>query len=77
MENTMTPQQFQAWLTGAQKGSKTVYHVGQYADGATCQAAMNASDAGLVHLAQRAVMGSMGNRKFEYIAQSTVKGYKK
>lgn len=73
----MTLDKFQNWLTGAQKGSQVVYHKAGHAYGETCQAAMSASDAGLVNLVQRAVKGPLGLRTFEYIAQRTIKGIKK
>lgn len=72
----MTQREFQAWLTGAQKGSKVVYHRANHAYGDVCKAAMSASDAGLVMLTQRAVKGPMGLRIFEYIATRTIKGVK-
>lgn len=73
----VTVTSFQAWLTGAQKGSQIVYHKAGHAYGEVCQAAMSASNAGLVNLVQRAVKGPMGLRTFEYIAQRTIKGIKK
>jgi hypothetical protein len=73
---TISVERFKNWLTGAQKGSSIVYHVGPHAFGDVCHEAWRAHECNLVCLTQRAVMTSTGLRKFEYIATRKSKGVK-
>jgi len=70
---TMGDKRFQEWLTGAQKGSSIVYHVGPYAYGSVCRAALEASDAGLICLTRKPTDRPHRRREFEYIATRTMK----
>jgi hypothetical protein len=57
---------FDAWLAGAQPGSRVIYHTGPTAAGKVCREAMAASEGGKVVLMQKR---SLKAGHFHYIAQ--------
>ena len=58
------------WAKGADQGSRFVYHVGTYAGGDECRAAMDLHEKGLVLLVRKR---AINERLFEYIAHRTGK----
>jgi hypothetical protein len=66
---------FNETLTLTAAGDWIIYHCGRYASGPHKQAAMSASDAGLVRLTQRRIKKE-GIDEFEYIAQRSSKRWR-
>ena len=60
----------ETWAKEADQGSRFVYHVGTYAGGDECRAAMDLYEGGLVLLVRKR---RNGERMFEYIAHRTGK----
>lgn len=60
----------EAWAKEADQGSRFVYHVGTYAGGDECRAAMDLYEGGLVLLVRKR---GANTRLFEYIAHRTGK----
>ena len=60
----------EAWAKGADQGSRFVYHIGMFASGDECRAAMDLYEGGLVLLVRKR---RNGERMFEYIAHRTGK----
>ena len=60
----------EAWAKEADQGSRFVYHVGTYAGGDECRAAMDLYEGGMVLLVRKR---GINKRLFEYIAHRTGK----
>jgi len=56
---------FDVWARDAVRGSRVIYHTGEYAGGPVCRQAMDACDAGLVLLVRKRADKP---KQFHYIA---------